>query len=84
MGPAPSRLAELIAPRPQASTGPVAEATRSRLSPSGDAVDAAAAVAMGERVDVPDPYYGQQDGFEKVYQMLNKACDSIAQKLLKK
>jgi protein-tyrosine phosphatase len=38
----------------------------------------------GERVDVPDPYYGQQDGFEKVYQMLDKACDSIAQKLLKK
>ena len=38
----------------------------------------------GERVDVPDPYYGQQDGFEKVYHMLDKACDSIAQKLLKK
>lgn len=35
----------------------------------------------GERVDVPDPYYGLQDGFEKVYQMLDEACDSIAEKL---
>lgn len=37
----------------------------------------------GERVDVPDPYYGLEDGFEKVFQMLDEACDSIAQKLLK-
>ena len=35
----------------------------------------------GERVDVPDPYYGGQDGFESVYEMLNQACDSIALKL---
>lgn len=38
----------------------------------------------GENVDVPDPYYGLQDGFENVYDMLDKACDSIAEKLLKK
>lgn len=38
----------------------------------------------GERMDVPDPYYGLQDGFEKVYHMLDKACNSIAQKLSKK
>jgi protein-tyrosine phosphatase len=36
-----------------------------------------------ENVDVPDPYFGLQDGFEKVYTMLDEACDSIAQKLLK-
>lgn len=35
----------------------------------------------GERVDVPDPYYGGQDGFEKVFDMLDQACDKIAGKL---
>ncbi|MES2812096.1 MAG: low molecular weight protein-tyrosine-phosphatase [Bacteroidota bacterium] len=38
----------------------------------------------GEKVDVPDPYYGLQDGFEKVYHMLDQACDTIASKLIKK
>ena len=32
---------------------------------------------------VPDPYYGGQDGFEKVYSMLDKACDSIIANLEK-
>jgi protein-tyrosine phosphatase len=31
---------------------------------------------------VPDPYYGEEIGFEEVYKMLNKACDSINYKLL--
>jgi protein-tyrosine phosphatase len=35
----------------------------------------------GENVDVPDPYYGGQDGFENVFNMLNEACDVIAGKL---
>ena len=26
---------------------------------------------------VPDPWYGNQDGFESVYQMLNEACDEV-------
>lgn len=30
--------------------------------------------------DVPDPYYGEEDGFEKVYQMLEKASDSFLKK----
>jgi protein-tyrosine phosphatase len=34
-----------------------------------------------ENVDVPDPYYGGQDGFENVFNMLNEACDVIAGKL---
>jgi protein-tyrosine phosphatase len=38
----------------------------------------------GENVDVPDPYYGLEDGFEKVYNMLDEACDRIAEKLVKK
>ena len=34
-----------------------------------------------ENVDVPDPYYGGQDGFENVFDMLDKACEEIARKL---
>ena len=30
---------------------------------------------------VPDPYYGENDGFQTVYNMLNKACEKIAEKL---
>lgn len=37
-----------------------------------------------ENVDVPDPYFGLQDGFENVYKMLDEACDLIAEKLNKK
>lgn len=35
----------------------------------------------GENVDVPDPYYGGNEGFENVYKMLEKACEKIARKL---
>ena len=37
----------------------------------------------GENVDVPDPYYGGDGGrgFENVFQMLDKACTIIANKL---
>ena len=35
-----------------------------------------------ENVDVPDPYYGVQNGFDSVYQMLDEACDIIAKKLI--
>ena len=35
----------------------------------------------GENVDVPDPYYGGDQGFERVYKMLDEACDLIAAKL---
>ncbi|MFL9830745.1 low molecular weight protein-tyrosine-phosphatase [Flavobacterium sp. ARAG 55.4] len=35
----------------------------------------------GENVDVPDPYYGIENGFETVYQMLDEACENIAAKL---
>lgn len=27
--------------------------------------------------DVPDPYYGGDDGFEKVYQMLTRSCSTM-------
>ena len=35
----------------------------------------------GENVDVPDPYYGSDFGFESVYKMLDQACEVIAHKL---
>lgn len=31
--------------------------------------------------NVPDPYYGGTDGFEKVYKMLDDVCEIIARKL---
>ena len=30
---------------------------------------------------VPDPYYGEGDGFKTVFEMLDRACDSIVGKL---
>lgn len=32
----------------------------------------------GENVDVPDPYFGGDSGFENVFKMIDKACDQIA------
>jgi len=34
-----------------------------------------------ENVDVPDPYYGGQDGFENVFDILDQACEEIVRKL---
>lgn len=31
-------------------------------------------------LEVPDPYYGGEEGFEKVYQMLDNACERIVEK----
>ena len=32
-------------------------------------------------LEVPDPYYGERRDFEKVYEILEKACGAIAKKL---
>lgn len=37
----------------------------------------------GQNLDVPDPYYGGDRGFENVFQMLEEACDIIANKIQK-
>lgn len=34
-----------------------------------------------QNLSVPDPYYGGDQGFENVYQMLDEACDIIAKRL---
>ena len=38
-------------------------------------------VYPNQNKSVPDPYYGGESGFEKVYQMLNVACDFIIKKI---
>ena len=35
----------------------------------------------GAYESVPDPYYGGENGFQNVYNMLNKACDKIVQNI---
>ena len=35
----------------------------------------------GENVDVPDPYYGGDSGFDNVYNMLDEACEKIANRI---
>lgn len=38
----------------------------------------------GENVEVPDPYQGGPEGFIKVYEMLDEACEIIAQNIKNK
>jgi len=35
-----------------------------------------------QNLSVPDPYYGGDEGFENVYQMLDEACEIIANRLM--
>ncbi len=37
-----------------------------------------------QNLDVPDPYYGGQDGFKLVFDLLDNACTVIAEKLTSK
>lgn len=34
-----------------------------------------------EHIEVPDPYYDAEDGFENVFQMIDKACNNITERL---
>ena len=38
----------------------------------------------GDNVDVPDPFYGLQNGFDMVYEMLDESCDILSKKLIEK
>ena len=38
------------------------------------------ALYPGKNLEVPDPYFGGEQGFEDVFQMVYKACSSIALK----
>tara|TARA_B100001245_G_C22723819_1_gene351622 strand:+ start:191 stop:661 length:471 start_codon:yes stop_codon:yes gene_type:complete len=37
----------------------------------------------GKGEEVPDPYYGGADGFENVYQMLDRSCDELLEYIVK-
>jgi protein-tyrosine phosphatase len=37
----------------------------------------------GQKVDVPDPYYGSAKDFDNVFDMLNEVCELVAAKLIK-
>ena len=37
--------------------------------------------ASGQDTPIPDPYYGEGNGFEMVFQMLDKACVGLVEKL---
>jgi protein-tyrosine phosphatase len=41
-------------------------------------------VFPGEKVDIPDPYNGILSNFDQVYEMLDEACENIANKLIEK
>eukprot|EP00913_Durusdinium_trenchii_P006282 g5894.t1 len=43
--------------------------------------DPALESASGEALDVPDPYYGRGDGFQRVYDMLTRACEGLLDEL---
>lgn len=57
---------------------------------SGDAEAAAARLHLlrefdpeaGTDLEVPDPYYGGEDGFETVYAMVRRACEGLLDELL--
>ncbi len=42
------------------------------------------ALFPGENVDVPDPYFGLENGFEMVFKMLDQACEIVAKNLTSK
>lgn len=41
-------------------------------------------VIDGKNQAVPDPYYGGEAGFEKVYKLINKACEKISETIEQK
>lgn len=56
-----------------------------KLAPNIEAIDKVELILNeshpGKDLEVPDPYYGGDDGFENVFQMLDEACNRIKDKL---
>ena len=46
-----------------------------KISFLGDALD------KMTKAEIPDPYYGSEADFEKVYQLIDAACEKVAHKL---
>lgn len=38
----------------------------------------------GKNMDVPDPWYGTEDGYHEVYALIEKTCDAIIEQYLEK
>ncbi|OIQ16279.1 MAG: protein-tyrosine-phosphatase [Flavobacterium sp. MedPE-SWcel] len=59
-----------------------------KLAPNATAKDKVVLIMEelypNEKIEVPDPYFGGDEGFNKVYDMLDEACTIAAEKLLKK
>jgi protein-tyrosine phosphatase len=41
-------------------------------------------VISGKNEPIPDPYFGDEEGFDKTFEMLDKACEKIVEKLKNK
>jgi len=56
-----------------------------KLAPSSDLIDKVELILNESHpekdLEVPDPYYGGENGFENVYQMLDEACTKIKEKI---
>lgn len=39
------------------------------------------AIYPGKNKSVPDPWYGEEPGYHKVYQLIEKACDKIIEEV---
>lgn len=56
-----------------------------KLAPNNEAIDKVELILNesqpGKDLEVPDPYYGGDHGFENVFQMLDQACNKIKDKL---
>ena len=35
----------------------------------------------GDDLDVPDPYYGRQEDFERAYQMIERSCEALLKEI---
>jgi protein-tyrosine phosphatase len=51
-----------------------------RLAPSDKAANKLS--LLWENNEVPDPYYGDEDDFNAVFEIIDRACDTFVGKLL--
>lgn len=56
-----------------------------KLAPNDELIDKVELILNeshpNQDLEVPDPYYGGEQGFENVFQLLNEACDVVKNKI---